>query len=120
MNDPFAFSSDEARQARDAVNSATEHGQRALYEAIGAAERAIHMATTAAERLVKESLDALRAQTGSYAEGAMHQLADGQRYVAESVKQRPVTFTLAGLGLGVLLGLVLSSRSKQKAPSSNA
>ena len=111
MADQFADAADEARQARDAVNSATDHGQRALEEALGAAERTIHSATKAAERLLKDSLDALRKETAPYADEAKHHIEDGQRYVAEELKQRPMTFTLAGLGVGVLLGLLLSRRS---------
>ena len=37
---------------------------------------------------------------------------DAQRYVVERVKERPVTAALAGLGLGFLLGVLLSSRGK--------
>jgi ElaB/YqjD/DUF883 family membrane-anchored ribosome-binding protein len=101
MADQFAHASEEARQARDAVNSATDHGQRALSEAIGAAER-----------FLTDILDGLRTQTASYTEEAMHHLEDGQHYVTDQVKQRPMTFTLAGLGVGLLLGLVIAGRSK--------
>jgi len=112
MSDQFTYASEEARQAREAVNNATDHGQRALSEALGAAERTITAATKAAERVLKDSLDALRAQTSSYTEEARQHLEEGQRYVAEQVKQRPMTFTLAGLGVGLLLGLLLSNRSR--------
>ena len=113
MADPFADAADEARQARDAVNSATDHGQRALNEAIIGAERTIHMATRSAEKLLRHSLDALRTQAAPYTEAAMEHLEDGQRYMSDHVKQRPMTFTLAGLGVGLVLGLLLSGRSKQ-------
>lgn len=112
MADPFADAAEEARQARDAVNSATVHGQKALTEAVSAAERTIHMATRAAEKLLRESLDALRTQTAPYTDGAREHLEDGQRYISDHVKQRPMAFTLAGLGVGLLLGLLLSPRSK--------
>jgi ElaB/YqjD/DUF883 family membrane-anchored ribosome-binding protein len=112
MADQFAYASEEAQQARDAVNNATDHGQRALSEAFGAAERTITSATKAAERLLKDSLDTFLAQTNSYTDEARQHLEEGQRYVAEQVKQRPMTFTLAGLGVGLLLGLLLSNRSR--------
>ncbi len=37
-----------------------------------------------------------------------------QRYVVERVKERPVTATLAGLGVGLLLGLLLANRSQPR------
>jgi len=37
---------------------------------------------------------------------------EAQRYVMERVKERPMTATLAGLGVGVLIGLLLSNRSR--------
>jgi ElaB/YqjD/DUF883 family membrane-anchored ribosome-binding protein len=112
MADPFADAADEARQARDAVNSATVHSQRALSEAVSAAERTIQTATRSAEKILRETLEALRTETAPYTEGAIEHIEDGQRYISDHVKQRPMTFTLAGLGVGLLLGLLLSSRSK--------
>jgi len=112
MPDQFAYASEEAQQAREAVNNATDHGQRALSEALGAAERTIISATKAAERALKDSLEALRAQTSSYTDEARQHFEEGQRFVAEHVRQRPLTATLAGLGVGLLLGLLLSNRSK--------
>ena len=112
MADPFADAADEARQARDSVNSATVHGQRALNEAVSAAERTIHNATRSAEKLLRESLEALRTQTAPYTEEAIEHIEEGQRYISDHVKQRPISYTLAGLGVGLLLGLLLSSRSK--------
>jgi len=112
MPDHFSYASEEAQQAREAVNNATDHGQRAFSEALGAAERAISSATKAAERILKDSLDALHAQTSSYTDEARQHLEEGRRYVAEHVIQRPMTATFAGLGVGLLLGLLLSGRLK--------
>jgi ElaB/YqjD/DUF883 family membrane-anchored ribosome-binding protein len=112
MTDQFAYASEEARQARNAVNDAAEHGQRSLNDALGAAERAIATAARSAERMLKDSIDALRDQTSAYTDEARRHLDDGQRFVVAQVNQRPMTATLAGLGVGLLLGLLLSSRSK--------
>ncbi len=117
MADQFAHASDEARQARAAVNSATAHGQRGLNEALGAAERTIIAATNAAERLLKDSLGVFRSYTAPYTEEAVRHLADGRRYVLDHVRQRPLTVTLAGLSVGLFLGMLWSSRSKQAAPN---
>jgi ElaB/YqjD/DUF883 family membrane-anchored ribosome-binding protein len=116
MSDQFADASEGANPPLEAVNGVADRAQRALNEAMGAAERTITTATRAAERLLKESLDTLRAQTDPYADGAVRYIQDGQRYVADHVKQRPVTFTLAGLGVGLLLGVLLwSSANKPSA-----
>jgi ElaB/YqjD/DUF883 family membrane-anchored ribosome-binding protein len=39
---------------------------------------------------------------------------EAQRYVVERVKERPVTATLAGIGVGLLLGLLLANRSQPR------
>ncbi len=101
-----------ADEAKAAVNAATIKGEKALNEALAAAERTITEAAKTAERVLKEGVETLRAQTKVYSETAGQQVDDAQRYVLERVKERPLTATLAGLGVGVLLGLLLSNRTK--------
>ena len=103
---------DEAKRANKGANSAIDHGQKAFTEAVSAAERTLAEATKTAERVFREGLDTLRSQTRTYTDVAGQQVDEAQRYVLERVKERPMTATLAGLGVGVLLGLLLSSRSK--------
>jgi ElaB/YqjD/DUF883 family membrane-anchored ribosome-binding protein len=112
MPDQFAYAAEEARQAREAVNSAADHGHNALVDAVGAAERIIDSFAKSAEHLLKDSLDGLRDQTESYRDEAWRHLDEGQRYVVDHVKQRPVSFTLAGLGIGLLVGVLLANRPK--------
>jgi ElaB/YqjD/DUF883 family membrane-anchored ribosome-binding protein len=57
-------------------------------------------------------VETLRTQTRVYTDNAGQQVDEAQRYVLERVKERPLTATLTGLGVGLLLGLLLSSRSK--------
>jgi len=102
----------EVKEARKAANSAADHGQKAYAEALSAAERTIAEATRTAERVFREGLETLRSQTRTYTDVAGQQMDEAQKYVLERVKERPMTATLAGLGVGVLLGLLLSSRSK--------
>ena len=103
---------DEALEARKAANNAVDHGQNAFNEAIGAAERKLSEAARTAERVLREGVDALRSQTRVYTDNAGQHAQDAQRYVMERVKERPMTATLAGVGLGILLGLLLSNRNK--------
>ena len=63
---------------------------------------------SASRKSVAEGLDTLRAQSRTYTDTAGQQLDDAQRYVTERVRERPLTATLAGLGVGVLLGLLIA------------
>jgi ElaB/YqjD/DUF883 family membrane-anchored ribosome-binding protein len=60
------------------------------------------------ERLVQEGLETFRAQSRTYVDTAGESLDTAQRYVVERVQERPLTSTFAALGLGVLIGFVLS------------
>ncbi len=100
---------DEAKAAKSAATNAVDHGERSFNEAMSAAEKTLAEATKAAEKVFKEGLDALRAQTRTYTENAGERVDEAQRYLVERVKERPVTAALTGLGVGLLLGLLLSS-----------
>jgi len=67
-----------------------------------------------AEKVLKESVETLKAQTRAYTDNAGEHFDEAQRYVVERVKERPVTATLAGLGVGLLLGLLLANRSQPR------
>jgi len=61
------------------------------------------------QQAVQEGLEQLRAQSRTYADGAGQQLEQAQQYVTERVRERPLAATGAALGVGVLIGLLLSS-----------
>src|SRR5262249_29550317 len=96
---------------KDAARSALESGQRGLGEAFEHAERSLHDASKRVEKVLREGVEALKAQTER-----LHgeQFEDVQRYVVEPVKERPVAATLAGLGVGVLFGLLLAGGRNSK------
>ena len=54
------------------------------------------------------AFETLRAQSRTYTDTASQQVEDAQRYASERIRERPITATLAGLGVGVLIGLLLS------------
>ena len=87
-----------------------ESAQRALKDSLAAAERRLSEAAKTAERVIRDGIETIRAQTQAYSGPAGQTVEEAQRYVVERVKERPVTATLAGLGVGFLLGLLLSSR----------
>jgi ElaB/YqjD/DUF883 family membrane-anchored ribosome-binding protein len=103
------------KAAKSALESATDVSQKRLNEAIDAAEKGIREAAKRVEKAVRESVDTLRDQAGPYRDQATHQFDEAQKYVVERVKEKPLTATLAGLGVGLLLGLLLASgRSSDK------
>jgi ElaB/YqjD/DUF883 family membrane-anchored ribosome-binding protein len=89
---------DAAARDETAARHAAEAIRAGLAAALGAAAR------IAAD--LRETLDARARPSASRA------LDDAQRFVVERVKARPVTALMAGLGAGVLVGLLLSSRGK--------
>jgi ElaB/YqjD/DUF883 family membrane-anchored ribosome-binding protein len=73
------------------------------------AQRTFIEARAKIEQVVQEGLEQLRAHSRTYADTAGQQLDVAQQYVSERVKERPLAATGAALGVGVLIGLLLSS-----------
>lgn len=73
------------------------------------AQRTFAEARAKIEQVVQEGLEQLRAQSRTYADTAGQQIDVAQQYVSERVKERPLAATGAALGVGVLIGLLLSS-----------
>lgn len=99
--------------AQNAAKSALENGQRSFAEALDVAERSLNDASKRVEKVLREGVEALKVQTQSYRENAGAQFDEAQQYVIARVKERPVTATLAGLGVGLLLGLLLAGRNNK-------
>jgi ElaB/YqjD/DUF883 family membrane-anchored ribosome-binding protein len=99
------------KAAKAAVSSAAETGQEKLNEAVDIADKALRDAVKRIEKAVREGVETIRSQSEPYRENATQQFDDAQKYVVERIKERPVVATLAGLGVGLLLGLLMASRS---------
>jgi ElaB/YqjD/DUF883 family membrane-anchored ribosome-binding protein len=97
-----------AAAAVEKGQAALEKGQATLNEAIATAQQKIAESAKIAEKKLREQAEILRDQTKVYRENASQQFDEAQRYVVDRVKERPVTAALAGLGVGLLLGLMLS------------
>lgn len=104
----------EAAKAKTSLKNAANHAEKSFAEAAEAAKTSITEAATRAEIAIKEGLETFRAQSRTYADTAGHQLDVAQRYVSERVKERPITATLAGVGVGLLLGLLLAGRGDRR------
>jgi len=73
------------------------------------AQRAFAEAKTKIQQAVQDGLEQIRTQSRVYAEGAGQQIEQAQQYVTERVRERPLAATGAAFGVGVLIGLLLSS-----------
>jgi len=101
------------KAAKAAVASATETGHEKLNEAIDIADRTLRDAAKRIEKAVREGVETIRTQSEPYRENAGQQFDEAQKYVVERIKERPVVATLAGLGVGLLLGLLMATRSEK-------
>ena len=62
-----------------------------------------------ASQVAQETLDNLRTRARPYMDDAGQKLQTAERYLVDQVQKQPLTTTLAILGVGVLVGLVLAS-----------
>jgi ElaB/YqjD/DUF883 family membrane-anchored ribosome-binding protein len=109
----------EGAKAKSSAANAIDHAERSFTEATDAARVRITEATSKAEKAIRDGLETLRTQSraytdnaGQYVDEAQKYVDEAQKYVVERVKERPLTATLAGLGVGVLIGLLLASSSR--------
>jgi ElaB/YqjD/DUF883 family membrane-anchored ribosome-binding protein len=104
-------SSPETGDVRAAAKNAFENGQRSFNDALNVAERSLNEATKRLDKVMREGVDMLKEHLEPYRDTAGRQVDEAQRYVLERVKERPVTATLAGIGVGLLVGLLLANRN---------
>lgn len=95
------------------VNGTTMNEERSFADATEQAQAAIAAIVARAQAAIQETLERLRGSGRDYVDTAGEHLDTAQKYVVERVKERPVTATLAGVGVGVLIGLLLAGRGKK-------
>ena len=94
-----------ADETKSAVSAATDKATKLSAEA----QKSFADAARRIEAAVQEGVEQLRAQSRAYADTAGQQIDQASLYVTERVKERPLAATGAALGIGVLIGLLLSS-----------
>jgi len=93
-------------------SEAASRAERAFKDGLAEAERTMTETAKAAERVIRQGIEIVRAQTRAYSTDPAQTVEEAQRYILERIKERPVTATLAGLGVGFLLGLMISGRGR--------
>lgn len=76
------------------------------------AQRTFADARARIEQAVQEGIEQLRTHSRAYADSAGEQFEVAQQYVTERVRERPIAAIGAALGVGVLVGLLLSAGRK--------
>lgn len=71
-------------------------------------ERRIRELARRAEEAVRERAHQFRERAQDYYDDASEQLDTAQRYITERVQERPLASTLAAVGVGLVLGLLLT------------
>lgn len=94
--------------ADEAVKNGASTGSRVTAEA----QRTFADARARIEQAVQDGLERLRTQSRVYADTAGEQMDQAQQYVTERVRERPLAAIGAALGVGVLVGLLLSAGRK--------
>ena len=123
---------EEAKRAKSAAKSAVSHAHRGFDDATAGAKSNFEAtkanledgfdgakttfldAIKRIETALADGFETVRAQSRTYTDTASQSLDDASKYVVDRVKEKPVTATLAGLGVGVLIGFLLSSRGNNR------
>ena len=100
----------EAEKAKATLKTAANQAEKSFAEVAESAKASITEAASRAEAAIRDGLDSLRKHSRDYAGQAGDQLDHAQRYVVERVKEKPLTATVAGVGVGILIGLLLANR----------
>lgn len=77
-------------------------------------ERKLKEFAERADRLVRERTEELRRRAKEYYADAADRLDVAQRYVSERVQEKPMTTTMAAVGVGLVLGLLLAGSSRRR------
>lgn len=95
--------------ASSSNNSALDDARAGAEEIAAQTERSIQDLARRAEKAIQEGIDTLRNQSRGYVDTAADRFDTTQRYVVDKVHERPLTAALTALGVGVVVGLLLSS-----------
>ena len=92
-------------KVEDVADTATATAARISADA----QKTVAEAARRIEAAVQQGLEQLRSQSRVYADVAGEQLDEASRLASEQIRARPLAATGLALGVGVLIGLLLSS-----------
>ncbi len=96
----------------DRAGEDAKRDEKAFAETLVYAEEKLSRAAKIAEKLFREAIQAMKSGAQAYSGDPEQTVEQARRVVVERVKARPVTALLGGFGVGVIVGLLLSSRGK--------
>jgi ElaB/YqjD/DUF883 family membrane-anchored ribosome-binding protein len=98
--------------ANSSAQSALDEAQSAASASTARFEQALDELKERASKVAQETINTLKNRADPYMSDAGERLAVAERYIVERVQKQPLTTTMAVLGVGVLIGLVLGSGSR--------
>lgn len=99
---------DDVQRVRDDAERLARDTRRGVRNGRDAAPEFVQVAKERARELFGDQVDRWRGQGREAADVAGEGLENARVYVVERVQERPLTATLAALGVGFLLGAVLA------------
>jgi len=93
--------------ANPTAQSALEDVQSTVSPSAAKLDQAVDELKERASRVAHDTLQSLRTHATPYMDDAGERLQTAQRYVVERVQKQPLTTTLAALGVGLLIGLII-------------
>jgi ElaB/YqjD/DUF883 family membrane-anchored ribosome-binding protein len=94
------------------TTAAADAASKIAAEVTAQTEKSLAELARRAEQAIKEGLAELKDRSRDYADVAGEQFETAQQYVTDRVQERPITATLAALGVGVLVGYLLAGRKQ--------
>ena len=94
------------------ASASVSKAAKAAAEAAAESERSLTELAKRTEKAIQEGLAELRLRSRDYADVAGERFDVAQKYVVERVQERPVAATLTALGVGVVIGFLLSGRRR--------
>ena len=95
-----------------ADSKSADAAARIAADVIAETEQSLAELAKRAEKAIQEGFAELKNRSRDYADIAGDQFEAAQDYVTDRVQERPITATLAALGVGVLLGYLLAGRKQ--------
>ena len=103
---------DDLNTLKDDLKVAGREEVDRLREKLADAESKLRAGAGEAREKARDYYEQARVRGREYYDDAAERLDEAQRYIVERVQERPVQSTAIALGVGVVLGLLLSGRRR--------